>query len=78
MLRRPARSTQSRSSATSNVYKRQIYYSCATQFGWDKETVDRQEIDYLAKLFATHKSQVEEAEKKKLMPPLGRNIRKNL
>jgi hypothetical protein len=59
-------------------FKYSIYYSCATQFGWDKETVDRQEIDYLAKLFATHKSQVEEAEKKKLMPPLGRNIRKNL
>lgn len=54
-----------------------IYYHCATQFGWDKETVDKQEIDYLKKLFATHVEAMDQAKQSGGIPPMSKNMTKN-
>jgi hypothetical protein len=57
-----------------------IYYACASQFGWSKEEVDRQPIEYLKKLFAMHKEQMEDAKKQNSIP-INRstnNMAKNL
>jgi hypothetical protein len=54
-----------------------IYYHCASQFGWDKEKVDNQPVDYLRKLFATHTKIMKESSENNKMPPMGRNMAKN-
>tara|TARA_B110001454_G_scaffold121397_1_gene113350 strand:+ start:80 stop:301 length:222 start_codon:yes stop_codon:yes gene_type:complete len=54
-----------------------IYYHCASQFGWDKETVDKQEISYLKKLFAMHTQIMEDSKKNNIPPPMGRGFSKN-
>tara|TARA_R110000850_G_scaffold9429_1_gene34783 strand:+ start:101 stop:307 length:207 start_codon:yes stop_codon:yes gene_type:complete len=51
-----------------------IYYHCASQFGWDKEQVDRQPTDYLKKLFSTHTEVMAENEKNQSIP-LSKNFK---
>jgi hypothetical protein len=61
----------------SERFRYSIYYHCATQFGWDKETVDKQELNYLKKLFATHVEAMDDAKNNRTMPPISKNMSKN-
>jgi hypothetical protein len=54
-----------------------IYYACASQFGWTKEQVDKQPVEFLMKIFSMHREQMEEARKEHKLPPMGRNMSKN-
>tara|TARA_B110001454_G_C12443986_1_gene319132 strand:- start:212 stop:433 length:222 start_codon:yes stop_codon:yes gene_type:complete len=54
-----------------------IYYQCATSFGWDKETTDKQPVEYLEKLFSAAQEAAEQARKDNKLPPIPRNMAKN-
>jgi len=54
-----------------------LYYICATQFGWDKETVDKQPIQYLMELMKTHIEVNKKNPASSMKSSLPRGMRKN-
>jgi len=53
----------------------EYYYFFAEEFGWDKEKVDRQPVEYLAGLIKIHLKNSKRHEQTK-PPPLPRKFRK--
>lgn len=57
--------------------REQVYYLCASQFGWDKETVDKQPIDYLKGLMKAYIKANKQDSTNQLKSKLPRGMRKN-
>ena len=54
-----------------------MYYLCASQFGWDKETVDKQPIDYLKGLMKAYIKANKQDSTNQIKSKLPRGMRKN-